>query len=114
MPEHLIWLIIAAMLIGVSKGGLASAGALAVPFLAVFMNPLQAAALLLPVILITDLAAVWFYHGDTSPRNVAILLPAVIAGILIAAVIVPFVSEPILLAFTGLSLIHISEPTRPY
>lgn len=101
MIEHLTWLIIAAILIGVSKGGLASAGALAVPFLAIFMNPVQAAALLLPVILITDLAAVWFYHSDTSPRNVAILLPAVISGILVAAVIVPFVSEPILLAFTG-------------
>jgi len=99
--EHLTWLVIAAMLIGVSKGGLASAGALAVPLLAIVMNPVQAAALLLPVILITDLAAVWFYHEDTSRRNVAILLPAVVAGIFVAAVIVPFVSEPVLLAFTG-------------
>lgn len=99
--EHLLWLIVAALLIGLSKGGLASAGALAVPFLAIFMNPVQAAALLLPVILVTDMAAIWYYHGDTSPRNVAILLPAMIAGIVIAALIVPYVSEPLLLAFTG-------------
>ncbi len=101
MIEHLHWLIIAAILIGLSKGGLASAGALAVPFLAIFMNPVLAAALLLPVILVTDMAAIWFYHGDTSRRNVAILLPAMIAGIVVAALIVPFVSEPLLLAFTG-------------
>ena len=45
MIEHLPWLLIAAVIIGLSKGGLASAGALAVPMLAIFMNPVEAAAL---------------------------------------------------------------------
>lgn len=101
MIEHLPWLLIAAVIIGVSKGGLASAGALAVPFLSIFMNPVQAAALLLPVIIVTDAVAVWLYRRDFSPRNVAILIPAVLVGIVIGALIVPFVSEPLLLAFTG-------------
>ncbi|MDA8585632.1 sulfite exporter TauE/SafE family protein [Rhodobacteraceae bacterium] len=101
MIEHLPWLLIAATIIGLSKGGLASAGALAVPFLAMFMNPVQAAAILLPVLLVTDLVAIWLYRRDFSPPNVRILLPAVLTGILLGTFIVPYVSEPLLLAFTG-------------
>ena len=89
------------MVIGVSKGGLASAGSLAVPFLAIFMNPVQAAALVLPVLIVTDLAALWLFRRDFSSRNVLILLPAMLAGIAIATVIVPFTPEAALLAFTG-------------
>jgi uncharacterized membrane protein YfcA len=89
-------------MIGVAKGGLASAAALAVPFLAIFMNPVQAAAMVLPVLIVTDIAALWLYRKDFSKRNVLILLPALLAGIAIATVIVPFTPEPLLLAFTGL------------
>ena len=101
MIEHLPWLLIAAIIIGLSKGGLASAGALAVPMLAIFMNPVKAAALLLPVLIVTDMVAIWLYRREFSRPNVAILLPAVFAGILLGTLIVPFVSEPFLLAFTG-------------
>ncbi|MEM6891713.1 MAG: sulfite exporter TauE/SafE family protein [Pseudomonadota bacterium] len=102
MIENLPWLLVAAVVIGVAKGGLATAAALAVPFLAIFMNPVQAAALVLPVLIVTDMAALWLYRKDFSGRNVAILLPAMLAGIVIAMLIVPFTPEPALLAFTGL------------
>ncbi|MEM7719214.1 MAG: sulfite exporter TauE/SafE family protein [Pseudomonadota bacterium] len=100
--ELLPYLVIAALIIGVAKGGLASAAALAVPFLALFMNPVQAAALVLPVLLVTDLAALWLYRKDYSTRNVLILMPAMLSGIVIATMIVPYTPEPVLLAFTGL------------
>lgn len=92
----------AAVVIGIAKGGLATAAALAVPFLALVMNPVQAAALVLPVLIVTDLAAIWLYRRDFSRQNVSILLPAMLAGIVIASMIVPFVPEVGLLAFTGL------------
>ncbi len=66
------------------------------------MNPVQAAALVLPVLIVTDVAAIWLYRKDFSKRNVVILLPAMFAGIIIATIIVPFTPEPVLLAFTGL------------
>lgn len=100
--ELLPWLVVAAIIIGVAKGGLSSAAALAVPFLALVMNPVHAAALVLPVLIVTDAAALWLYRKDYSPRNVAILLPAMFLGIAIATIIVPFTPEPLLLAFTGL------------
>ena len=101
MPEHLIWLLFAALIVGMSKGGLSSAGSLAVPILALFMNPVVAAALLLPVFMITDWFAVWLYRRDYSGRNIAILVPSILGGIAIATVIVPFTSEALLLAMTG-------------
>lgn len=101
MVDHFVWLVLAALIIGISKGGISSAAALAVPMLALFMNPVQAAALMLPILIVTDAVAVWLYRRDYSGRNVAILLPAILLGIAIATLIVPFVSEPLLLAFTG-------------
>lgn len=102
LTELLPWLLFAAFAIGVAKGGLSSAAALAVPFLALFMNPVHAAALVLPVFIVTDVAALWLYRKDFSKRNVAILLPAMFTGIAIATFIVPYTPEPVLLAFTGL------------
>ena len=84
-----------------SKGGLASAAALAVPLLALFMSPLQAAAILLPVFLITDWVAVWLYRRTFSGRNLAILVPAILAGVGLATVIAPHTPESVLLLATG-------------
>jgi uncharacterized membrane protein YfcA len=57
--------------------------------------------LLLPILIITDVAAVWLYRRDFSSRNVTILLPAILLGIGIATLLLPYASEPFLLAFTG-------------
>ena len=85
-----------------SKGGLASVGALAVPMLALVMNPVQAAALLLPVLLVTDWVAVWLYRRTYSARNIAILVPSITVGIVIATLITPYTPESALLIVTGL------------
>ena len=101
MAELLPWLIAAALIIGIGKGGFPVAAALAVPFLALVMNPVQAAALVLPVLNVADCAAIWLYRRHYSRRNLAILLPAMGLGLVIATLIVPNASEPLLLAFTG-------------
>lgn len=100
--DHLIPLLAAAAIVGLSKGGLASAGALAVPILALIMNPIQAAALLLPVLLATDWVAVWLYRRTYSARNLAILIPAMALGIALATLITPYTPESGLLFVTSL------------
>ena len=101
MAELLPWLVVAALAIGIGKGGFPAAAALAVPFLALVMNPVQAAALVLPALIVADCAAIWLYRRHHSRRNLAILLPAMVLGLVIATLIVPYASEPLLLAFTG-------------
>lgn len=95
-------LVLAALIVGISKGGLASAGAIAVPLLSLFMNPVTAAALLLPVYIVTDWVGVWLYRRHFSKRNLWILTPSILLGVFIATLITPYTSEAALLVFTGL------------
>ncbi|WP_226621909.1 sulfite exporter TauE/SafE family protein [Alloyangia pacifica] len=96
-----ILLILAALIVGLSKGGLASAAAIAVPMLALFMNPVKAAATLLPVYIVTDWIGVWLYRRNYSARNLAILTPSIVLGVGIATLITPYTPESVLLLFTG-------------
>ncbi|MDA3920866.1 MAG: sulfite exporter TauE/SafE family protein [Salinisphaera sp.] len=100
--EQTVPLLIAAVIVGMSKGGLASAGAIAVPMLSLFMNPIEAAALLLPVYIVTDWVAVWLYRRRFSGRNLAILIPSMLLGIVVATIITPYTPESLLLIATGL------------
>ena len=101
MLDLLPWLIIAAFVVGLGKGGISSAAALAVPFLAIVMNPVAAAALLLPIFIVTDVVAVWVYRRDYSSRNIVILVPSILGGIVLAAILVSYLPEAALLLFTG-------------
>jgi len=74
---------LAALLVGLSKGGLPTIGMLAVPLLSLFMSPVKAAVLLLPIYIISDVVSVWLYRKDFSAANLKILLPAGILGVLI-------------------------------
>ncbi|BFM08837.1 sulfite exporter TauE/SafE family protein [Halioxenophilus aromaticivorans] len=98
---EVVLLLSAAFIVGASKGGLASAGAIAVPMLALVMSPIAAAALLLPVFIVTDWFGVWLYRKDFSKRNVLILVPSMLLGIAIATLITPYTPESALLIFTG-------------
>lgn len=72
---------LAALLVGLSKGGLAMAGALGTPVLAMVMSPVKAAALLLPIFVVSDWFGLYAYRREFDKRNLMILIPAAIAGI---------------------------------
>ncbi len=80
----LFWVaaIVGSFFVGASKGGLPAVALLSVPLLSLVMPPLQGAALLLPVYLISDVYGLWIYRHTFSRRNLAILLPAGLLGIL--------------------------------
>ena len=100
--DHCVLLLFAAIVVGASKGGLASAAALAVPMLALVMSPVEAAATLLPVYLVTDWVSVWLYRRDYSKRNLAILIPSMLLGVGLATILTPVLPEAVLLLATGL------------
>jgi len=72
----------AALFVGGSKGGLPMIALLSVPTMSLVMSPMQGAALLLPVYLISDVYGIWIYRHSYSRRNLAILIPASAIGIL--------------------------------
>lgn len=84
---------LAALLVGLSKGGLSMAGALGTPVLATVMSPVRAAALLLPIFVVSDWFGLYAYRREYDRRNLMILIPAGIAGIGIGWLSAAVVSE---------------------
>jgi uncharacterized membrane protein YfcA len=74
---------LASLLVGLSKGGLPTVGMLAVPLLSLFMSPIKAAVLLLPIYVISDGVSVWLYRKNFSAANLKILLPSGVLGVFI-------------------------------
>ena len=72
----------AVLLYGVTKGGFGGALAIiSVPMMALVMPPTQAAAILLPILVVMDLLVVKAYWGVFDRRALVMLLPAAILGI---------------------------------
>lgn len=97
---------LAALLVGLSKGGLSSIGMLAVPLLSLVMSPVQAAILLLPIFVVSDMVGVWLYRKSFDARNLQILIPAGIFGIFVGWLTASVVSDAavkLLIGLIGLS-----------
>lgn len=73
--------VIAAIFIGMSKGGLPMAGAVSVPILALVINPITAAGMLLPVYLISDVFGLWAYRREFNARVLLIVGAAATVGV---------------------------------
>ena len=86
--------ILALLIVGISKSGFGGGlGVVAVPMMSIFMPPAQAAALLLPILCVMDLFAVWHYRRMWDARNLRILLPAAMVGLLVGALTFRYLSE---------------------
>jgi len=73
--------IVAAFLVGMAKGGLPAIGSLSVPILALAISPVQAAGLLLPIYVVSDMVGLWVYRREYHSRIIAIIVPAAVLGI---------------------------------
>ena len=61
-PLFYLLAIPAIIALGLGKGGFAGVGMISTPLLALTMPPLQAAAILLPILLCQDVISVWVYR----------------------------------------------------
>lgn len=82
------------ILTGISKSGLGGGlGQLSVPLMAMFISPLAAVAIMLPVLCLIDVANIWNYRKDWHRGNVAVLVPGALAGIIVGALTFRHVDE---------------------
>lgn len=88
------WMIagLAAFLMGLSKGGVPMIALLAVPLMSIYLDPAQAAGLLLPLYIVADGYAIYLFRRSVSWRNLAILLPGATVGIAVGFAAVSRVS----------------------
>lgn len=96
----------AVLIVGISKGGLAGGlGVVGVPLMALAVPPLQAAAVLLPVLMVMDLQGVWEYRRDWDRRNIILLIPGALLGIVLGALTARFVSDDLVRILVGLTAV---------
>lgn len=72
----------AVVLVGLPKGGLGGALALmGVPIMALVMSPVQAAAIMLPIMIVMDMAGLWVWRKHNDATTLKVMLPGAIVGI---------------------------------
>lgn len=100
----------ATILVGLSKGGFTGLAILAQPLLALVMSPVQAAAIILPVLIVQDVVSLYAYWRRWSPQELRLTLPYAIAGILIGYLTAASVSDQAVAL--GIGILSFGEAAR--
>src|SRR5690606_36532288 len=70
------------ILVGLSKGGFGgTVGFVGVPLMALVMSPIQAAAILLPILVFMDIVSLWTWRGVFDRDVLSSMLPGSLLGI---------------------------------
>ena len=79
-PLFLLTATLAMLLLGLAKGGFAGVGMAAAPLLSLYVPPLQALAIMLPVLMMQDLVSLWWYRHDYDAWNLKVMIPGAVIG----------------------------------
>ena len=92
-PVFWVCAVFAVITTGISKGGLGGLGIFAVPVMALAISPVQAAAIMLPVLIVMDWTSVAAYRKHWDKRVLVLTLPGAIIGIAIGGFLARYVNE---------------------
>lgn len=92
----------AVLIMGVSKGGFGSGlGIIATPLIALAVPASQAAAILLPILMVMDATALWAYRRTFHREYLGALLAGGVVGIVLGAITFRFLSDAWLRVILG-------------
>jgi uncharacterized membrane protein YfcA len=98
--------VFAILIIGISKAGLGGGlGAIATPLLALVIPVADAAALLLPILIIADLFSMRHYWGQVDGDSLQVLLPSGLVGVALGALFFNYFRDNEQLLKTGIGVI---------
>jgi uncharacterized membrane protein YfcA len=97
--------VMAAVFVGLGKGGLPGAGNLAIVFMAAAFGAKPSVGLLLPVLICADVVAVKLYHAHTRWAFLLKLLPWSLLGVFVGALLFDAVSAMVLSRCIGALLV---------
>lgn len=98
---YLACAIIAVIISGLAKGGFAGVGALAMPVMALGVDPVRGAAILLPILILQDAVSVWAYRHSWDGQILKVMLPGAAVGIGLGWLFASQVSEIAVLGVLG-------------
>ena len=92
----------AVLIAGIGKGGFGgSIGMLATPLIALTTSPLQAAAIMLPILCTMDVLGLMAYRTRASWRNLALMAPGAVLGIVVGALTFDYMDEDVIRIMIG-------------
>lgn len=92
-PRFYTVAIFAVLMTGIAKGGLGLAGGLSVPILSLVISPVQAAAIMLPILVVMDISAAWAYRRVWDRSIMKVMLPAGILGVALGALVFKLLND---------------------
>ncbi len=104
IADPIFWIcaVAAVLITGISKGGLGGMAIFAVPLMALTISPVQAAGIMLPILIAMDVFSVRAYRKDFSKSVVMQVLPAAIIGIGAGAVLAKYFNDDHIRILVGL------------
>lgn len=83
----------AVILLGLTKGGFAGIGVVAVPMMTLAVSPVMAASIILPILLVQDVVSVWSFRKTWDKAILVLMLPAAAVGIFLGWALAALVEE---------------------
>lgn len=110
-PLFYVAAIPAVLLAGLSKGGFGGSMAmLAVPLIALVISPIQAAGIMLPILVVMDVVGLLAYRGHADRRSLWILVPPALLGIGLGWATAALVNEAFVRLLVGaMALIFVGD-----
>ena len=105
---------VAVLVVGVAKGGLGGGiGVIAVPLMAMVISPAQAAAILLPILMVMDALALRAYWRLWDARYLRVLIPASLVGVVFGFLTARSISpDGLRILVAGVALAYASVDVR--
>lgn len=104
LPTDILFYVVASaavILVGLAKGGFAGLGAAAMPLLALVMDPVAGAGMLLPILMVQDVVSVWAFRRSYDSRTLLLTIPGAAVGIFIAWLLAASINEDAVRGFVG-------------
>lgn len=87
------WVFVAAFLIGFSKTGISGLLMLVIPILAVVFGGKESTGVILPMLIVGDLIAVWYYHQHAEWKDIKKLLLWTLVGLVLGLIVGEFIND---------------------
>ena len=101
-PIFWISAVLAVIITGISKGGFGGLALFAVPLMALTIPPIQAASIMLPILILMDWVSGWNYRKHFDKTLVLRMLPAALFGIGVGWALAGFVTDKAVRIIVGL------------
>lgn len=88
-----IWVIAAAFLIGFSKTGISGFVMPAIPIIAGVFGGKESTGIILPILLVGDVFALYYYNRHAEWNNIKKLLPWTLAGLILGVIVGNYISD---------------------